>query len=148
MITLTHISVDEIAMIRDLWEQNRLYHVAISEHFRQDYEHLRFEDRMKPLAALPESALKITVAKNGEALCGYCISTAKDSSGELVSLHVLDSMRGKGVGKLLTENHLQWLKEKDCKEISVHVAAENGSTIGFYERLGLRKNYMTMQLKE
>ncbi len=148
MITLLDIQNHEIELIRDLWERNRLHHVAISEHFSKEYVDIRFEDRMKPLMALPENELKITVAHRDDDLCGYCISTARDGSGELVSLHVLESMRGHGVGKLLTENHLSWFKEIGCKEISVQVAVENGPTLGFYQSLGFCPNYVTMQMRD
>lgn len=147
MIILTAIQLDEIDMIRHLWERNRLHHVAVSEHFSEEYVNIRFEDRMKPLMALPENELKITVAHMDDELCGYCISTARDGSGELVSLHVLESLRGHGVGKLLTEEHLNWLKEIGCKEISVQVAVENAPTLGFYQSMGFCSNYLTMQLK-
>lgn len=148
MITLSDIRPEEIEQIRDLWERNRQYHVAVSKHFSKDYESIRFEDRMKPLMALPEKALKITIARNNDDMCGYCISTVKNGSGELVSLHVLDSMRGKGIGRQLSEDHLQWIKEKGCEDVTVHVAVENESTIGFYQQLGFCSNVLMMQLKK
>lgn len=148
MITLSDIRPDEIDLIHDLWERNRQYHVDVSKHFSNDYENIRFEDRMKPLLALPEDELKITIARNNDSICGYCISTAKKGSGELVSLHVLDTMRGKGIGRQLSQNHLQWIDEKSCEEVTVHVAIENESTIGFYQRLGFYSNVVTMQLKK
>lgn len=147
MVAISHIHTNEIELIRNLWERNRLHHVAISEHFSEEYVNIRFEDRMKPLMALPENELKITVARKDDELCGYCISTARDGSGELVSLHVLESMRGHGIGKLLTESHLNWLREIGCKEISVQVAVENTPTLGFYQSIGFCPNYVTMQLK-
>ncbi len=148
MITLSDIQPDELDLIQDLWERNRLYHVAVSKHFSKDYENIRFEDRMKPLRALPEEELKISIARNNADICGYCISTAKNGSGELVSLHVLDTMRGKGVGRQLSEYHLHWIKEKGCEDVTVHVAVENESTIGFYQQLGFCSNVMIMQMKK
>ncbi len=148
MITLSTIHPSEIELIRDLWERNRLYHVAVSEHFSEDYLNVRFEDRMKPLMALPENEIIITLAYKGDDPCGYCISTARNGSGELVSLHVLESVRGHGIGRLLTDSHLQWLKEMGCQNVSVHVAAENTPSIGFYQSMGFCSNYMTMQLKD
>lgn len=148
MITLATIQTNEIDLIRNLWERNRLHHIAISEHFSDEYVNIRFEDRVKPFLDLPETKLKITVAYCGDELCGYCISTALNGSGELVSLHVLESMRGHGIGRQLTDNHLLWLKEMGCLDIAVQVAVENASAIGFYRSMGFCSNYVTMQLKE
>jgi len=147
MPTLTQIDKTQIHRIQSLWERNRQHHAVISEHFGSEYEDIRFEDRMAPLLTLPEECLRISAAVAGQEVLGYCISTADGGIGELVSLHVLDSVRGQGIGQLLTEDHLQWLRLKGCTKIQVQVAVENTPALGFYQHMGFHGHYVTLQME-
>ncbi|SCZ05836.1 GNAT family N-acetyltransferase [Alkaliphilus peptidifermentans] len=147
MCEMFDISYDEIEIIKDLWEKNRLYHEKTSEHFKELYRFIRFDERIKGFNGFNRDNMKITVAKNNHEYIGYCISTIMDGKGEIQTLHVEEANRGKGIGKKLSINHLEWLKEKNCKEIGVTVSQENESTIWFYKKLGFYPNTLYMQQK-
>lgn len=139
------ITYNEVSIIKDLWEENRQYHEDISEYFGQLYNSINFDDRIKKFAGLNEDNLKITVAKENDEYVGYCISAIVEGKGELESIHVSASKRGKGIGKELAKKHLSWMKEKNCKVIGVTVSQENENAIYFYKSLGFYPNTLYMQ---
>jgi len=140
------ISASEINTIKDLWNRNKEYHIQIEKIFKELYTNISFEKRMKSILE-KEGELKITIAEENDKICGYCISHTEGDVGEVVSLHVLESQRRKGIGKELTKLHIKWLKEKKCKEIGLYVSSVNTKTIKFYEQLGLYSCLNYMQLK-
>lgn len=145
MITYEEISFEQIEQIKPLWERNRQYHEQTSEHFGHLYKGLCFEDRMKGFSTIPMDHLKVSIAKKGDSVVGYCISMAVvNGEGELASLHVLESERGQGIGEALTRGHLNWMSAQKCTSITVTVSQENASTIGFYKKLGFLPNTLQM----
>ncbi|MFA8435290.1 MAG: GNAT family N-acetyltransferase [Marinifilaceae bacterium] len=147
MITYTDISSKEIVLIRELWIKNKEYHEELEENFKEQYAHLVFEERIKGILE-GQKELKITIAKVEDRIVGYCLSSIVGNVGEVVSLHVLENQRGKGIGIALTQLHIDWMKDKQCKEIGLYVASGNEKTINFYRKLGLHPNLVYMQLKE
>ena len=141
------IGFEKISLIKNVWEKNRDYHRDISEHFSNDYVGLHFEERMQFLGDIDKENVKITIAEKNNEVFGYCISCCEAHKGELLSLHVLESERSKGIGKELSKTHLDWLKSKKCSEIQVVVSQENNNTIRFYKDLGFLANTIQMKLK-
>lgn len=146
MVEYKDITPAEIELIKDLWNKNKEYHERNEKVFKEMYSKMTFEERMKGIFE-KGGECKITIAKEGKEVYGYSISNIVESVGEVVSLHVLESRRKKGIGKKLTELHIDWMKKENCKEIGLYVACVNESTIKFYQRLGLHPNYTYMQLK-
>lgn len=147
MLQIFDILYDDIGVIRELWEKNRLYHENTSEHFKESYHFINFDERMKAFDLNDKETLKITVAKKNDKYIGYCISTIINDVGELQSLHIDESFRGNGAGMQLVTKHIEWLKEKHCKTIGVTVSQENHNTIMFYKRLGFFPNTLYMEMK-
>jgi len=140
------IDYSDITHIKTLWEKNRIYHEVNSEYFKELYRSICFKHLTEGLKDIPEDELKITVTQKDETYIGYCISVITNNSGELKSLHVDKDFRGRGIGRELVGEHLQWLKKKNCKSIGVKVSYENDPTISFYKRLGFFPNTLHMQL--
>ena len=147
MSEIFDISYNDIDIIKDLWEKNRLYHEGSSEYFKESYRSISFYERIKAFSMFNKDTMKITVAKNNDKYIGYCISTIVNETGELQSLHVGESNRGTGVGGQLASQHIEWMKEMNCKVIGVTVSQENESTICFYKNLGFYPNTLYMQQK-
>lgn len=145
MYEFLDIKYNEISIIKELWEKNRQYHEDTSEFFGQQYHSINFHDRIKVFAGFNGDTLKITVAKENDEYVGYCISTIAEGKGELESIHVSASKRGKGIGKELAIKHINWMKENNCKVIGVTVSQENKNTIHFYKSLGFYPNTLYMQ---
>ncbi|MFT9494580.1 GNAT family N-acetyltransferase [Anaerosolibacter sp.] len=147
MVEFYDITYDEIKVIKGLWEKNRQYHERSSEYFRELYQSINFEQRIKGLEVFDQDLLKITVARKNDAYIGYCLSTVSNGKGEVESIHVDAACRGDGVGEELMKRHIQWLRNKNCTVIGVTVSQENESTISFYKKLGFYPNTVYMQLK-
>jgi len=139
------ITYEELQLIRDLWEKNRIYHEKNSEFFGELYQSVNFEERMKAFGELPKEMLKITVIKSDDDYIGYCMSTIVNGKGELESMHVDEGSRGQGLGEALGIKHVQWMKEMKCNVIGVTVSQENEATIRFYKKIGFRPNTLYMQ---
>lgn len=147
MFILRDLTYENMHLIKFLWESNRQYHETRSMYFAEDYAHLNFEDRMAFLEHLNSDQYKLTIAEENSLPLGYCLSICHGERGELISLHVLECCRGKGVGKTLSEQHLKWLKDNGCESIEVTVSQENSDTIAFYSKMGFLPNTLQMKLK-
>jgi len=147
MVEILDISYAEVGIIRDLWEKNRRYHEDNSEHFKESYGSIRFDERIKVFSGYSEGKIKISVVKDKDKYIGYCISVIDGSKGELGTLHIDEAERGSGIGKRLVGKHIEWMNEKKCEEIGVTVSQENELAIGFYKKLGFYPNTLYMQKK-
>ena len=121
--TLLDIQKADIYLIKQLWEENRVFHEQISRYFSYEYSDLIFEERMREiLAERRDDDLKITIAKDlpGETV-GYGLSVIRDNIGEVCTLFVRKGYRSLGLGKNIMKRHMGWLREKGCHEIVVYV---------------------------
>lgn len=89
---------------------------------------------------------KISAIINKSNIVGYCLSIIQGSSGELCTLFIDEQHRNNGLGHLLVDKHLDWLKDNKCESIFVNVLVENENTISFYETLGFKQNIINMEI--
>lgn len=147
MITYKDIDFSEIHTIKHLWESNRAYHEETSEFFAKAYHGLIFEERIAGFSTYASEDILISVAYDDDKAIGYCLTVKSDLKGELATLHVLPSHRGLGIGKKMVGDHLKWLEDSACDNISVVVSQENASTIAFYKSFGFYPNTLEMHKK-
>lgn len=74
------------------------------------------------------------VALDGEKVIGFCIIRKDGQENLIQALYVLPSYQGKGVGKRLMQEVLDWFGPQ--KEVILHVASYNEKAIAFYHALG------------
>lgn len=148
MVCYRDIPFCEVALIKEAWERNRAFHEEISQFFGDLYAELVFEDRIQGFAVFDADMIKITVAQASDtgAVVGFCISTLEGVIGEPHTLYVRDEVRRMGIGRELMHRHLAWLKDRECKMISITLACENRGTQAFYETFGFRPNLLHMRL--
>lgn len=130
------IKFEEIDLLKNLWEKNRLYHEKTSEYFGYVYQSICFEERMEKLRNMNMEMYKVSIYRDDEKVIGYCISTIENGIGEIESIHVDEPKRGNGIGEKLIKRHLNWLNEMNCKSIGLTVSQENKLAIKFYKKLG------------
>ncbi|MCB2317321.1 hypothetical protein LGL55_18615 [Clostridium tagluense] len=53
MSEIFDISYNDIDIINDLWEKNRLYHEGSSEYFKESYRSIRFDERIRVFLPIP-----------------------------------------------------------------------------------------------
>ena len=57
--------------------------------------------------------------------------------GHVVSVAVLEKLRGKGIGSALVEEAFKGVKEKQCDEMYLEVRCSNTDAVKLYEKLGM-----------
>ena len=83
------------------------------------------------------------VAEAGTKVVGYAITCIGGQPeriwGELVSLAVLPSVRGKGAAAALMNSILRRLRRRRIPKLALTVKISNARAISFYERYGFRR---------
>jgi ribosomal protein S18 acetylase RimI-like enzyme len=119
-----------------------------SVYFEDYYETFTFDKRIIKFKEIAESDLKISIVKDGVKYSGYCISTKNKLCGEIESIYISEDLQGRGIGKKLISDHLNWLKENQCKKIQVAVSYGHESEVQeFYHKLGFYERLVYFELK-
>ena len=91
---------------------------------------------------------KFLVAKEEGNVVGFLIaSQVTDEPREIKALYVLDEYQGKGIGKKLMKNGLEWL-DAGNKPVTLEVVSANQRAIDFYKRFGFEKSRDLPMLSE
>ena len=128
--------------IEDLWKELNSHHSQRSSNFKQYFDTLTFQDRLKQLMCKENLSL-FAVADTG-LFVGYCIVTADRNRGEIDSIYVKASHRGQRIGHELMMRAMEWLRMHDCRETSIYVAEGNEQVLSFYEKYGFSKRFTVM----
>ena len=147
MIEVVDIPKEKINCIRNLWEKLNKIHYEDSTYFEDHYETFTFEERIKSILLFDNDNLKISIVKDGPRYLGYCISSIAGSNGEIDSIYLEDELQGRGIGKNLITNHVEWMKEKKCTRIRVAVSYGHESVKEFYHKLGFYERLVLFELK-
>jgi ribosomal-protein-alanine N-acetyltransferase len=78
------------------------------------------------------------VAKLDGEILGYIIGEKNMDSGIIISIAVKKDLRGKGIGRKLTEKLLENFKKEGISVVFLHVREENKEAINFYRALGFK----------
>ena len=141
------IKKENINLIKDLWEKNRIFHQNKTNNFSYQYSNLNFDERMNNIFDSKDiNHYKITGIISQNNIIGYCLSIIQKNSGELCTLFIDEKYRNRGLGHILIEKQLEWFKNNECNSISVNVLIENKDTIKFYESLGFKQNIINMEI--
>jgi ribosomal protein S18 acetylase RimI-like enzyme len=128
--------------IEDLWKELNSHHRQLSSNFKQHFDSLTFQDRLKQLVCKEKLSL-FAGSDAGLHVC-YCIVTADRNRGEIDSIYVKASHRGQGIGHELMMRAMEWLHMQDCTEIVIYVAEGNEQVLSFYTKYGFTKRYTVM----
>ena len=144
---IIEIKKDNINLIKDLWEKNRIFHQNKTNNFSYQYSNLNFDERMNNIFDSKDiNHYKITGIISQNNIIGYCLSIIQKNSGELCTLFIDEKYRNNGLGHILIEKHLEWFKNNKCNSVSVNVLIENKDTIKFYESLSFKQNIINMEI--
>lgn len=145
--TIRTISKNELPLLKPLWEKLNEIHLHDSPHFKDFYETFTFEKRIVSFDTIKADNLLIQAVEHDNNPCGYCISTITNETGEIESLYLEESVRGKSLGETLCSNAINWMKNRNCKKIQVSVSFGHESVFGFYQKLGFYPRMTMLQLK-
>ena len=142
------IKLSDIQAIKPCWEDLNIIHEQDSVYFKDHYKKFTFEERIKSFGKIESDNIKITVVRKNNDVLGYCISSVRNSLGEIESLYLKPELRKKNFGKRLVESHKAWLKAKKCKKIKVTVSYGHVSVLKFYNKMGFFERLIELELKE
>ena len=96
-----------------------------------------FDQRRAELLAKAATRLAVWLASADEKDIGYCVSTiTADRIGEVDSLYVVPTYRGRGVGHGLMSRAMNWFGRQSIQSIVVEVISGNDAAQRFYARYG------------
>lgn len=150
MLQINILDKSQLSQIKPLWENLNLIHLQDSVFFKEHYKSFSFERRAKKWLDTPNEKIKILGAYDSQNnIVGYCVSTISSrNEGEIDSLYVDLAFRKRGVGRLLLEQSIDWLKSKECSPIRLLVSHGHESVLYFYQKIGLFPRLMVLELKE
>ncbi len=153
MINIKYVSgngriIDKIA---SLWQELNKQHLNLSPYFKDYYETLTFDDRKRAILqrALGGEVRVDLAYDDADKFVGYCVSSIdKVQTGEIDSIFVISECRGHGIGAILMERALEWLKAKGSKKNIVSVAVGNEMAYVFYEQFGFYPRRTLLEQKK
>ena len=127
-------------LVEDLPSIISINWAALPEHYSDSF----FEERLRES---PETFL--VTEDEGGSIIGYIMCRIEYGfshlkkyglarKGHVVSVAVLESHRGQGIGKALMEEALKGMKERGCSETYLEVRVSNDSAITMYRILGFQ----------
>lgn len=148
MPNIEEIRLDQIILIKPLWEKLNEFHFRESVYFKDHYSTFTFEERIKDIAQRNACDVKISVIIEDGRKRGYCLSTVEGQNGEVDSLFIDDALRGRGLGRQIVDAHVAWMKAKGCKRIRLGVSYGNEAVLGFYHKAGFFERLTVMEYRE
>jgi diamine N-acetyltransferase len=152
MNQVEYLLFDETALesVRPLWVQLNEYHLRKSRFFRYHYEEITYEDRKLYFQNLARAGkLHIELARDPEQdrFIGYCISSlSAEKYGEIESVFIEESYRGRKIGSTLIGNALAWMNASGVVRTRVSVADGNSPALDFYQKFGFVSRMTVLEL--
>lgn len=141
------ITLADIGLIQPLWEKLRIIHLEDSVYFREFFERFTFGMRTAKFAGLGADRLRVEIVKTGGAIVGYCVATAEGAMGEIDSIYIEESHRGKGIGETLVMNALGWLESRGASRVTAAVAYGHESVLPFYRKFNFHPRLTVLERK-
>jgi ribosomal protein S18 acetylase RimI-like enzyme len=148
-VSIRRLDPADIELVEPLWNALREHHASVTPHAgaprtRADSWARR---RAQYERWLSERDAFVLVAELGGAPVGYALVhlragsptwPASERAGEVETLSVRPTERGRGIGTLLLRAIEDELAGLGVEELSLHVVSHNDQAMAFYERHGLR----------
>ncbi|AOY77589.1 GNAT family N-acetyltransferase [Clostridium formicaceticum] len=142
------IKIEELHLIKELWEKLNQLHMKDSKFFKEHYATFTFQKRCEKFRTMTDKDIRVAVIEKDDLeIIGYCISTVHKEVGEIESLFIEEAYRYQGLGNLLVNEAIDWLKEKNCKKFCVAVADGHESVFDFYRKHGFYPRLTYLELK-
>jgi ribosomal protein S18 acetylase RimI-like enzyme len=148
---------DDVEQLGPLWQALRSHHATLpAMRPVRSREESWSHRRRQYLEWLSGDHHTLLLAERGGEPIGYAVVSIADSpvatwdvgerTAEMETLSVLESERGTGVGRALTESAVKVAAEAGAETMFVGVAHSNADAIRFYDRQGFEPFYVTMMI--
>jgi ribosomal-protein-alanine N-acetyltransferase len=84
--------------------------------------------------------VRIFVLKEEEEILGYSLCWVFDEEAELHWIEIFPPYRGKGLGKLLLKETLNYLSAEGVKKVFLEVEEDNQRALNLYRAFGFKEN--------
>jgi GNAT superfamily N-acetyltransferase len=128
--------VENIEIIKPLWEVLNRHQQAHVRYFSDDYRNVSFEDYVDVIKS--KSKFRLEVVFLNDKPLGYCLGSVLEDLGTIHELYLYDDLRGKGLGSYIFERMVFWLEIQKVKDIEVKVPSGYESMMLFYQKLGFK----------
>lgn len=145
---IKELKIEEIKLLKPLMEYLAVHHNDVSVNFKGSYPRHKDEDRIVRFEKeISEDTSKAYVCLEDELIVGVVKIDFNNDKGVIDYFVVLKEYQGKGYGKALMDKALATFKERNIKDIELHVVYGNDA-IDFYEKYGFKIQSYVMELKE
>jgi GNAT superfamily N-acetyltransferase len=135
--------------VEPIWLSLREHHIQCSPFFSSELANSEFAERRKELLKKANcGTLHVVIARQQHNDIGYIICSCVEDKGEIDSLFVIASQRGKGIGAELTRRGLAWLDSIHASSIYVNVVFGNDDALKLYSRWGIYPRSINLYRKK
>ena len=132
-----------------LWQKLRMYHWQFLKGFPGADPPFHFEPRKREIVAkAAPGGLRVELVQRdpGSAEIAYCVSTVStEGCGEVDSLFVDESFRGRGIGSELIRRAINWFETHKVSATVVSVAYGHEEALSFYRRFNFHPRVLLLQ---
>lgn len=145
--------VHDAAELLQLWQELMELHVSLDDRFAlADRAHERFLGYLD--LARSRDDYQVLIADHPAGPVGFVIACVLPNSpvyrarwiGYINDLCVTDAWRGRGVGRMLVDEAVAWLRHRGADSVEVYVAHRNPRAIQFWKRMGGREYLQRLTL--
>ena len=118
-----------------------------------DQKKVKSENKKYVKKYLQQKTCNYLLCRQKAEILGYIFLSIDQTylgEGYINELYVLPTLRKNGFGTRLVKLGLKWLKEKNCKTISITVNRKNKNALKLYKKFGFeihKDSYVSMQIK-
>lgn len=146
------VQIDDLDLIKPLWENLKKHHALVSPHFKEEYQDKCFDDRKEELLKKSSKGnILIEIISDCESDCcvGYCISSINDQGkGEIDSIYLKKEYRNLGLGKELVKRAMEWMESQNSNELKIVVAVGNEDLLPFYSSFNFFPRHLILEKKK
>jgi ribosomal protein S18 acetylase RimI-like enzyme len=141
--------IDQLELVAPLWEDLNALHQTLDEMCGRPRRETKWEERLVQLREKAQGPHLFQIIRCYGKPSGYCFTSIDaNSKGEIDSIYVLPECRGKGFGKALVQNALEWLEQSKCEDIEISVHPANTKAIAFYWDFGFATGHTMKRLTQ
>ena len=142
-------TVNELDIVKPLWEKLNRLHYNLSLHFKNRYENKTWENRKQFLIEKSKNILfEYVILSFDNSIIGYCISTIEKKnykSGEIDSIFIEENYRKSGIGKQLMNRAIEWLNAQGSKTQKILVGVGNEEVLEYYKQFDFFPLHIVLQ---
>ena len=149
-IIYLELKIEEIDLIKPLWENLKDHHCDLSTYFPEKYHQFSFAERKAQiLNKARKGSIKIDIVKDkdNEQYIGYCVSSILEHIGEIDSIYIDENYRNSNIGTQLMKRSLYWMDKKSVKNKKIVVAVGNEELILFYQKFDYYPRHIILEQK-